>query len=70
LFRLTGETESRIFGLEVDEGGKALRSADGELRFHVIERAGIGEMRPLALLSGRLVTAEVRPGNDPRLEPI
>ncbi|TLZ44624.1 MAG: hypothetical protein E6K19_03900 [Methanobacteriota archaeon] len=68
LFRLTGETASGISGLEVDENGKDVRSGDGDLRFHAFERAEIDEMRPLVLLSGRLVPADIIPGKDPRLE--
>jgi hypothetical protein len=68
LFRLTEETTNRISGLEVDENGKDVRSVNGDLRFHAFERAGIEEMRPLVLLSGRLVPADVMPGKDPRLE--
>jgi hypothetical protein len=70
LFRLTGETKDRIFGLEVDEKGKSVRSAGGDHRFRGIERAGIQEMTPMALLSGRLVPADVMPRKDPRLEPV
>jgi hypothetical protein len=70
LFRLTGETLSRVFGFEVDDSGKALRMEDGHLRFHVFDRSEIHEMMPLALFSGRLVPADVMPKKDPRLEPV
>jgi hypothetical protein len=69
-FRLTGELDDRIFGFEVDESGKAVRNKDGGLRFHVFDRAGVEEMRPLALFSGRLVPGDVMSGRDPRLEPV
>lgn len=57
LLQLTGQSEERLFGLEVDDHGKSLRRDDGTLRFHVFERKEIAEMRPLTLLAGRLVEA-------------
>jgi hypothetical protein len=69
-FRLTGEMHDRIFGFEVDESGKAVRDEKGGVRFHVFDRANLEEMRPLALLGGRLVPGNVKSEKDSRLEPV
>lgn len=58
LLRLTGESGGRIFGLEVDDRGKSLRRDDGTLRFRVLDRSDVKEMKPLTLFGGRLVAAD------------